>query len=226
MMWWGQLMWVIAAGGVGFAVAAIFAQWLRMKRTGFLVPYVAIVGVFLYGYVQWSSIDLVERLTRNWIWGLVGAVLVGALMVRNVLSQMASSKSGSASLGFEIAWWGVVYGIVDALFLSVMPVLATWQAFADLTWSDTWYGQVLIGVVALLASSYVAAAYHLGYPEFQSARVFLPVIGNSIMSLAYLLTTSPLAAIGSHAAMHIAAVLHGAESTVQLPPHYGAERAR
>jgi hypothetical protein len=219
-------LWVIAAGGVGFAVATVFAQWLRMRRTGFLVPYVIIIGVFLYGYAQWSSIDLVEQLVRKWIWGLVGAVLVGTLMVRNVLSQTASPKPGGASLGFEIAWWGVVYGIVDAAFLSVMPVLATWQAFADLAWSDTWYGQVLIGMVALLASSYVAAAYHLGYPEFQSTRVFLPVIGNSMMSLAYLLTTSPLAAIGSHAAMHIAAVLHGAESTVQLPPHYGTEGAR
>ena len=29
-----------------------------------------------------------------------------------------------------------------------------------------------------------------------------------------------VAAIGAHVAMHVAAVLHGAETVVQLPPHY------
>jgi hypothetical protein len=43
------------------------------------------------------------------------------------------------------------------------------------------------------------------------------------MSLAYLLTTSPLAPVGAHAVMHVSAVLHGAESTVQLPPHLTSE---
>jgi hypothetical protein len=219
-MWLGQLLWVLAAGGLGFVVAVVFAGWLRMRRSMFLVPYIAIIGVFLYGYVQWSNISLVEQLTRRWMWGLAGAVLVGVLMVRNVLSQSASPRSEGAILGIEVAWWGIVYGVLDGLFLSVLPVLATWQAFVNLPWSNTWYGQVLASVMALIASSYVTAAYHLGYPEFQNASVLLPIAGNSIISLAYLLTASPLAAIGSHAAMHVAAVLHGAEGTVQLPPHY------
>jgi hypothetical protein len=216
---------VLAGGGLGFVVVAVFARWLRMRRSEFLVPYVAIVGLFLYGYVRWSRIDLIEELAQRWIWGLAGAVLVGALMVRNVMSQPASPRSEGAALGFEIAWWGVVYGVLDGLFLSVMPVVATWQAFAGCAWSDAWYGRVLAGIVALVASSYVTAAYHLGYREYQGTRVLLPVAGNGIMSLAYLLTASPLAAIGSHAAMHVAAVWHGAESTVQLPPHHDSVQA-
>jgi hypothetical protein len=136
-----------------------------------------------------------------------------------VRSQPATSRSKGARLGFEIAWWGLVYGVLDGVFLSVMPVWTTWRAFAGLAWSSTWYGQVLAGAAALLASAYVTVAYHLGYPEFRGARVWLAVTGNGIMSLAYLLTTSPLTPVGAHAVMHIAAVLHGAEGTVQLPPH-------
>jgi hypothetical protein len=34
------------------------------------------------------------------------------------------------------------------------------------------------------------------------------------------LTRSPIAAIGAHAAMHVASVLHGMETVHQLPPHY------
>jgi hypothetical protein len=47
-----------------------------------------------------------------------------------------------------------------------------------------------------------------------------PLIGNAVLTLAYLLTGSSLAPIGGHVAMHIAAVLHGPGSAIQLPPHY------
>ena len=66
----------------------------------------------------------------------------------------------------------------------------------------------------------MAGAYHLGYPEFRGSEVALPILGNDIMSLGTILTANPLTAALSHAAMHVAAVLHGMEATIQLPPHY------
>jgi hypothetical protein len=50
--------------------------------------------------------------------------------------------------------------------------------------------------------------------------VIQPLIGNALLTLGFLLTGSPLAAIVGHVIMHAAAVLHGLETTVQLPPHY------
>jgi hypothetical protein len=50
--------------------------------------------------------------------------------------------------------------------------------------------------------------------------LFGPVIGNTAMTLGFLITNNPLAAVFSHIAMHIAAVLHGSASVIQLPPHY------
>jgi hypothetical protein len=123
-------------------------------------------------------------------------------------------------LAFDLLWLGGVYGILDALLLSVMPVLATWQALSKLGWTFGWPGRVVAGAVALAASLLVTAAYHLGYPEFRGPEVVSPIIGNGICSLAYLLTTNPVAAVASHVAMHVAALLHGLETTVQLPPHY------
>jgi hypothetical protein len=46
------------------------------------------------------------------------------------------------------------------------------------------------------------------------------VVGNAIITSSYLLTGSPLAAILSHVAMHVAAVLHGMETSLRLPPYY------
>jgi hypothetical protein len=40
------------------------------------------------------------------------------------------------------------------------------------------------------------------------------------MTLAFLLSGNPLGALISHPAMHVAAVLRGPETTIQLPPHY------
>ena len=97
-------MWIIAAGIIGLVVSAIFSDILLLPRNGFLVLYVIIVVLFLYGYV----------------------------------------------------WWEVVQ----------------------------------------------------------------PLIGNAMITVGYLLTSHPTTPIGVHVAMHIAAVLHGMETTVQLPPHY------
>jgi hypothetical protein len=77
-----------------------------------------------------------------------------------------------------------------------------------------------VACLAIGASLVVTVAYHLGYPEFQSTDVRDPLIGNTIASLAYVATNNPLGAILSHVAMHVAAVLEGAEGTTQLPPHY------
>ena len=76
------------------------------------------------------------------------------------------------------------------------------------------------GALAIAASLLVTAAYHLGYPEFRGTKVLAPIIGNGVLSLTYTLTTNPISAVAGHIAMHIAAVLHGLETTVQLPPHY------
>lgn len=80
--------------------------------------------------------------------------------------------------------------------------------------------RLVVGIVAVIASLLVTAAYHWGYPEYSGSKLFAPVVGNGVMSLAYLLTTNPLGAILSHIAMHVSAVLHGINTAVQLPPHY------
>jgi hypothetical protein len=39
MTWHVHLLWVVAAGVLGFATAAVFAGVLRLPRNWFLVPY-------------------------------------------------------------------------------------------------------------------------------------------------------------------------------------------
>jgi len=217
--WWMHLLWVLGAGIVGFSVTAVCAGWLKLERGQLVLAYALIAGAFLAAYFRWSQIDLVEELRQGWPLGLAGAVVVGFLMVRNVLSQPSSPRSEGAQLAFDLVWPGVVYGVLDGVFLSVMPLLASRQAFADLGWSG-WVGAVGAALAGLLASSYVTTAYHLGYPEFRGSEVVMPILGNDIMSLGMILTRNPLTAALSHAAMHVAAVLQGMETTIQLPPHY------
>jgi hypothetical protein len=219
--WWGHLLWVAAAAAFGFAISGIFATLLLLPRAVFLVPYVFLGTAFLYGYVRWSGVDVSGGLRRHWASGVTGAVVAGAFVVNNVLNQPVSAAPTGLELFGAILWLGVIYGTVDALVLSVMPMLATWQALSALGWTASWPGRVGCGVLALVASLGVAAVYHLGYAEYRNPSVLGPLIGNGVMSLATLLTMNPIAAVGAHIAMHIAAVLHGIDTAVQLPPHYG-----
>jgi hypothetical protein len=218
--WNEYLTWVVAAGVLGFAISTIFAGILRLPRNVYLIPYIGLSALFLYAYVRWSGLSIGELLQHNWVWGLVGAILLAVFVVRNVLSQPVAPRSRGTALVLDILWSGVAYGLTDALLLTVLPVVATWQAFTLLNWTAAWPGKILVGILAMLGSSIVTAAYHLGYPEYRGTGMRGPVIGNSTMTLGYLLTNNPLAAILSHISMHIAAVLHGPASVTQLPPHY------
>lgn len=220
-VWWGHLIWIPAAAALGFAIASIFSGSLRLSRSIFLIPYVILGGLFVFAYWRWSGISVIELVKHNWVWGLAGAALVGAFVVRNVLSQPVSPHTTGLRLAFDLLWSGVVYGGMDALLLSVLPVLATWQAFQSLGWTASLPGKILVGAIALLLSLLVTVCYHLGFAEYRQAPgVVGPSIGNGVMSLGYLLTNNPITAIFSHIGMHIAGVLHGPAAVMQLPPHY------
>ncbi|HLO31202.1 MAG TPA: hypothetical protein VK249_18780 [Anaerolineales bacterium] len=219
--WGTYILWVPAAALIGFAIAAIFAGVLHLPRSIYLIPYVGLVSLFFYAFLRWSGLSVINLLRHNWVWGVVGAVLLGMWTVNNILSQPASPRGEGLWLVGEILWIGVVYGLIDALLLSVLPVLATWGAFSDLGWTGHWWGKILVGFIAILLSLVVTVVYHLGYPECRIAGGLVgPALGNGAMTLGYLLTNNPISAIFSHIAMHIAGVLQGPASVLQLPPHY------
>jgi hypothetical protein len=215
-----HLTWIVGAAILGFALSAVFAGLLQFQRNLFLVPYLLLAGLFIASYARWSQLNLGELVRHNWPWGLVGALALGVFVVRNILSQPVSPHATGLQLAFDLFWQGIVYGGLDGLFLSVLPVLVTWNAFSQLGWLESWPGKLAVGVLALFASLFVTFAYHWGFPEYRGSQVAAPLFGNGMMSLGYLLSNNPVAAFFSHIAMHLAGVLHGPATVMQLPPHY------
>lgn len=222
-LFWPMLGWLIAACAMGFAISAFFAGKLRLSRHIFLFPYIASVFLFTWAFIKFNGFDVGKALREQWVWGILVGLLASVFLVRNVRSQPASRKAQGADLALDILWPGFAYGITDALFLNVLPVWMIWAGLAGFGWAETGLGKLAIGFAALIASLLAAVSYHAGYPEFRGKKMRFAVLGNAVMTLAFLLSGSPLGALISHTVMHIAAVLHGPETTVQLPPHYLAE---
>src|SRR5512146_2892480 len=88
-----NLVWIAAAAVLGFAITAIFAGQFRLPRSLFLVVYLVLAAPFLSAFVRWSNLSIGQLIRQNWVWGLVGAVLIGAFLVRNILSQPSSPRS-------------------------------------------------------------------------------------------------------------------------------------
>ncbi len=214
------LLWILIAAVAGFGISAIFSGWLKLPRNIYLLVYIPLAGALFAVFFISGDFHVWELITHNWYWGLLGAAVVSFFVIRNVLTQPSSERSRGSALIADILWPGFAYGLIDALLLSVLPVLAVRESFADPLLTGGWSRKVAFGLIALVASLFVTAAYHLGYPEFRNKKLPWVLLGNGLLTLAYILTMNPLAAILPHIGMHITAMVHGRESTGQVPPHY------
>jgi dolichyl-phosphate-mannose--protein O-mannosyl transferase len=93
-----EFVWVIAAAVLGFATTVLFSGLLELRRNWFVAIYALVVGSFLYGYIRWSGVDLRLFLLHRWIWGVIGTVVVGAIMVASVQRMPASAGSSGLAL--------------------------------------------------------------------------------------------------------------------------------
>ena len=218
--WWAYMLWVVLTAIVGFTVAAVFAGIFEIPREWYLAIYTPSVLVVMYAYFRWAGADVRRLLTANWKLGVLVGAVVSVFTIRTVLMQESSETPEGASLLFNLTWLGLVYGVLDALLLSVLPVHATFKALEARGWTIRGRSWISAGLMAILSSMFVIGVYHLGYPEFRNVEVIAIMIAVAVQSLGYVVSRSPLLPIISHVAMHVAAVLYGISSVSQLPPHY------
>jgi hypothetical protein len=210
--------WLTLASFMGFLVPAVFSMGLRWERSLFLIPYVALVGAFLVVYFRRQPISL-KQLLGPWRSGLIGVAVATVILMWNIKGQPASAVPEGTQLVVALVWIGLIYGVIDGFLLNVMPVLVVKRVWSGQT-SPSRHERLTRGLFALAASIFVTVVYHFGYTEFHGPAMLWVIVGMTIITSVHLLTGSPLAAVVTHVIMHIAAVLHGMETTLQLPPHY------
>jgi hypothetical protein len=213
-----SVMWLVLASVISFVVTAMFSMWLRWERSVFLIPYIATVGIFLAVYFRSQPISL-KQFIGPWPLGLVGVAVATAVLMINIMGHPASAVPEDAALVVTLIWVGLMYGAIDGLLLNVMPVLVVQRVWSGDD-NPSRQQRIIRGLLALAASILVTVAYHLGYTEFHGPSLLMVIVGMTIITSAHLLTGSPLVAVVTHVIMHIAAVLRGMETMLQLPPHY------
>jgi hypothetical protein len=212
-------VWILGAGILGFTTAGVFSGLLHWSRTAFVLVYLLLVLCFVAGYTRIVGLSWRTQFQRRWRSGLVGGVVLGLLLARSVLAQPGSERPRGLELVLALGWYGVVYGAVDALLLNILPVLEVYRTRPAEELRDR-VSLLPLALAALLASLFVTAMYHLGFVEFRGTSLLQPLLGNGVITAGYLLTGSPVTPLVGHTIMHIVAVLHGMETTTQLPPHY------
>ena len=159
-----SLSWLVFASLIGFLVPAVFSSVLRWERSLFLIPYVAVVGTFLFPLFS-THADLTKAANRSLALRTHRSSGSDFLLMRNIQGQPASAMLEGGQLILALAWIGLVYGVIDGLLLNVMPVLAV-QGPRFYESSPSRKARLVRGFIALAASVVVTVAYHSGYTEF------------------------------------------------------------
>ena len=197
--WASSLLWLGAVALASFLVTWLLTDRLHMHRTAYVGALALTTGGLAAGYLVWASAGS-DVWTNRWLWGLFAGGVAG-LLLDALVSRVLRRESDARVGGGRFAWESVVYGIAEGLLLSVLPVLVTWQVFAAVQWDSGWRG-VGAAAAALLASVAVIVVHHLGYAEFRSRRMMQAIAGCAPLSLAYLLTASPISATLGHVLLH------------------------
>lgn len=120
--------WVVGAALLGALCSTLFSSILCFPRDVFVGLHVVAVVGFLFALVRVEGFEPRVQFRRRWAGGLVAGALIGALLARTVVTQPASVRPSGANLVWALLWDGGLYGIVDALLLSVLPVLLVYGA--------------------------------------------------------------------------------------------------
>jgi hypothetical protein len=212
-----HLRWIVYGSGVGFGASFVFGDLLPLPVDLYYLIYFLIVGGFFVLYARTTSLDVREVFARRLGWGILFGLVVGAVVVMNVISRPETEHVSGARLAWMVFWRGLACGAVDGLLLTGFPWLVTWRAF-DVQ-SKPVAKKIGYTFVAWIFVLVMTTAYHAGYAEFRSAKMVQPNIGNSLISLATFASGNPAASMITHAAMHVAAVVHSPQTELYLPPH-------
>ncbi len=219
--WW-HLTWFLVVATIAFLVPYILTSLVDINHDLYLGTYFAAALAVLAAYVTMSSIDVMERLRTRWQWSIGIGVVAAAFVVWNVLARNDSTAHpGGLYFAFEIAWRGVLYGVVDALLLGAFPgLVALGLMHGDLAGARR---RLEYAVLALALTLVVTGVYHAGYAEYRDGDIRQPETGNTVISLPTVLTANPVGSVIAHTSMHVAAVTHAYETDVFLPPQANAD---
>lgn len=209
---------VLVLGAVGFVLSGFLSGALRLGRGTVVLGYALTAAVVTIALYRSDPQSFRQVMGRHWTSGIVAGLGLGLVLIISVMNQPASGSPSGLRLAAALAWLGLVYGVFDGLLLTVAPVLAVFGR--DPPRLSVRTGNWARGAVALAASLFVTATYHLGYEEFRGSHLAQPLIGNAVITAGYLMTGSVATPLLGHVIMHGAAVVHGMETTSQLPPHY------
>lgn len=208
---WSQFAWLGAVALASFLVIWIFADLLHLRREAYVSVLIGVTVVFLYSYLAWSNIDWVAFLNHQWLWGLISGGASGLILIVAVawlarwqsLMRLPPPRPKGGQLAYLVLHECVLHGAAEATLISVLPVLIIWQAFSPLPWFQEWPGMAFVLALAFVASLLVICAHHLGYPEFRGPLLFYVTVGNTLLTLVYILTMNPLAAVVGHIMLHM-----------------------
>ena len=215
-----HLRWLAIGLVLGFAVPFVFADRLDLPRDVYYGIYAAFVITFVALWARATDQQVGAMLRRRWPLAVtLGVVFAGVLAVVVVRTDAATARPEGLDLVWALAWRGVMYGAMDALLLSVFPILAVFAATAGSRFRTHMVGKVAVVAAAMLASLVMTATYHAGYSDFRSDKVVKPLIGDVMWSVPTLVTLNPIGSVITHVGLHVTAVLHNHDTDTFLPPH-------
>ena len=188
---WKHIIWLFQAGVLVFGVPFIFSHLLDLPLDLFF----AILGIFsiafFWYYSKSTDLNWGESLSPGWALGIILGAFIGLGFISNTTTQINMTDYYMPAFTPAVILRGVVYGILSAILLTIIPFVVIWRAFSGVNPGNL--RKVAVTIIAVIALASMSFLYNLGLNGFNNKNLNDDVKMSMIANVPTLISGNPLA---------------------------------
>jgi hypothetical protein len=188
---WKHMIWLFQAAVLVFGVPFIFSHLLKLPLDLFYVILGIFSIAFIWYYSKATDLDWGKSLSPGWALGIILGAFIGLGFISNASTQIHMADFNMPAFTSRVILRGVIYGVLSAILLTIIPFVITWRAFSGANPGNI--RKIAVTLIAVIALASMSFLYNLGLGGFNNKNLNDDVKMSMIANVPSLVSGNPLA---------------------------------
>ena len=221
---WKHIAWLLQAGVLAFGVPFIFSHLLKLPLDPFFIVLGILSIAFFWYYSKSTELKWLESLSPGWALGIILGAFIGLGFISNASTQMNMTDYFIPAFTPSVIARGVIYGVISAILLTILPFVITWRAFSGTNPGNL--RKVAVTLLAVIALTLMSFLYNLGIGGFSDKNLKDKIGMCMIANVPTLVSGNPIAGSISNVFLQISRNIEDYQGKIAENPDKGIAKSK